>query len=149
VWVKVGARSCLECHKPGGDAEDSKFILEDPAKGGSVAHNREAFQKMALRARDGQSRLLLKATGKLSHGGEEVLKPDSTAFRILGEFVRRVGGAPIAAAAPDKAKPDLSHFFDGLTMIDDRRLLRRATLSLAGRLPKPEEVEAVSKNGTS
>ena len=30
VWAKVGARSCLECHKPGGDAEDSDFVLADP-----------------------------------------------------------------------------------------------------------------------
>src|SRR5947208_13591699 len=28
VWAKVGAPSCLTCHKVGGDAEDSKFILQ-------------------------------------------------------------------------------------------------------------------------
>ena len=32
VWTKVGARTCLECHKAGGDAEDSKFILQDPKR---------------------------------------------------------------------------------------------------------------------
>src|SRR5687767_14777002 len=26
VWAKVGAQTCLECHKAGGDAEDSAFV---------------------------------------------------------------------------------------------------------------------------
>src|SRR5690348_18439411 len=29
VWAKVGTR-CLECHKAGGDAEESDFVLLDP-----------------------------------------------------------------------------------------------------------------------
>src|SRR4051812_38221611 len=53
VWTKVGAQKCLECHKAGGDAEDSKFILQDPlrdpdpASGGFLRQNRAAFVKMA------------------------------------------------------------------------------------------------------
>src|SRR4051794_33353563 len=29
VWAKVGEQQCLKCHKPGGDAESSKFVLRD------------------------------------------------------------------------------------------------------------------------
>src|SRR5215468_2817924 len=53
VWAKVGARSCLTCHKQGGDAEKSKFILVDPRKSEGAARdeamkqNRAAFAKMA------------------------------------------------------------------------------------------------------
>lgn len=32
VWAKVGARDCVKCHKAGGDAEESKFVLRDPAR---------------------------------------------------------------------------------------------------------------------
>src|SRR5262245_22157350 len=32
VWPKVGAAVCLQCHKKGGDAEESKLILLDPKK---------------------------------------------------------------------------------------------------------------------
>ena len=32
VWAKVGSQSCLRCHKLGGDAEESKFVLLDPQK---------------------------------------------------------------------------------------------------------------------
>src|SRR4051812_17906812 len=49
VWTKVAARSCLECHKAGGDAEDSKLVLQDPARGpAAMQHNREVFVKLAL-----------------------------------------------------------------------------------------------------
>src|SRR6185503_16885011 len=94
VWTKVGARSCLKCHKAGGDAEDSEFVLKDPSResGNAMEQNRTAFTWMAkLREKD-QWRLLLKATGGLDHGGEEVFKPESTGYRILEEFVRRTNG---------------------------------------------------------
>ena len=37
VWAKVGARDCLKCHKAGGDAEDSKFVLRDPLRSEGAA----------------------------------------------------------------------------------------------------------------
>ena len=145
VWTKVGAPSCLECHKAGGDAEDSEFILQDPARGGSLQHNRDAFARMAVGREGDQLRLLLKATGGLKHGGEDVLKEDSTGYRILAEYVRRI-------SAPQEAKPAVARgdgrsFFDGITMLEDRRLLRRATLSLGARLPTEEELARVEKEG--
>lgn len=89
VWAKVGAQSCLKCHKSGGDAEDSQFVLRDPkrsqgaAQAEALRHNREAFAQMARLKEGEQSRLLLKVVGKLEHGGEEVLKPDSAGYRVL------------------------------------------------------------------
>jgi hypothetical protein len=159
VWTKVGAQSCLKCHKAGGDAEDSKFVLQDPArdetpgKHVSLIQNRAAFIKMAeiKEPKEGnQPRMLLKATGGLKHEGEEVLKPDSTGYRILVEFVRRANlpqdaKARSALLPADKNAPP---FFEGIAMLDDKRLLRRVTLQLAGRLPTSEEYAAISKQGT-
>ncbi len=150
VWGKVGSQSCLQCHKAGGDAADSQLVLLDPQRAGqnvALRQNREVFLRMARVKEGEQSRLLLKASGGLEHGGEAVLKADSTGYRILSEFVRRANlppGQPTQIAADDKpAKP----FFDGVAMLDDRRLLRRATLSLAGRLPTKPELEAVAGQG--
>ncbi|HEU0067906.1 MAG TPA: DUF1592 domain-containing protein, partial [Nitrospiraceae bacterium] len=42
---------------------------------------------------------------------------------------------------------DAPPFFDGIVMLDDRRLLRRVTLSLAGRLPTASEFAAIEKDG--
>ena len=155
VWTKVGAQSCLNCHKAGGDAEDSQFILLDPQRSQgaeqeqALRHNREAFARMARLGKDDpHSRILLKVTGGLDHGGEDVLKPDSTGYRILAEFVRRVNAPPTVTPVPELTiEKHAPPFFAGVVMLDDRRLLRRATLSLAGRLPTTTELAAVSSGG--
>jgi hypothetical protein len=151
VWAKVAAQNCLKCHKAGGDAEDTKLVLQDPSRDPhperlvSLQHNRAAFASVAARQTGGKSRLLLKATGKLDHEGKEVVKPDSMEYRILEEFVRRLN-AP-ADAKPVVASDNAPPFFEGVAMLDDRRLLRRATLSLAGRLPTAEETAAIEERG--
>jgi hypothetical protein len=151
LWAKVAARTCVTCHKAGGDAEESKFLLQDPRKAEGTArdaamrHNRDAFTRLAQVKEKDDYRMLLKAAGKLDHGGKEVVKPDSTEYRILATFVRRANGirtAPIDAAFDPK-----SPFFDGVVMLDNRRLLRRATLSLVGRLPTESELTAIAKDG--
>ena len=157
VWIKVGAQSCLKCHKLGGEAEDdgSEFVLQDPERSLGAArdevlrHNRDAFAQMARRKEGDQSRLLLKATGKLKHGGKEALKLESTGYRVLADFVTRLHVPPSAAAlaramAEDKNAPP---FFDGIVMLDDQKLLRRVTLSLAGRLPTDSELAVVARQG--
>ena len=151
VWVKVGAQSCLKCHKPGGDAEDSDFVLSDLARSQGAARdeamrrNRAAFAQMARRAEGDQSRLLLKAIGKLKHGGKEAIEPDSAGYRVLADFVRRATApAPATVTSVEKNAPP---FFDGIVMLDERRLLRRVTLSLAGRLPTEAEFSGVAQGG--
>jgi hypothetical protein len=156
VWPKVGAQTCLECHKSGGDAEESDFILTDPqlsqgaGRDDLLKHNRDAFAEMARLKEGDQSRLLLKVVGKLKHGGKQVIKPDSAAYRVLAEFVTRLSAKPSveaiarAMAAADK---NAAPFFGGVVMLDDRKLLRRVTLSLAGRLPTDAELGAVTSQG--
>lgn len=147
LWAKVGAQKCLACHRKGGDAEESKFLLRDPnksegpARDEAVRQNRAAFAKMA----EG-SRILRKAVGELDHGGADVLKRDSAGYRVLAEFVRRTNGPPGTTdlATGPKGPP----FFDGVVMVDDRKLLRRVTLSLAGRLPTDAELAAVKRDGS-
>ena len=152
VWAKVGVQKCLTCHRKGGDAEESKFILMDPRKSegptrdAAMRANRAAFARMATVKEKDQYRILLKVVGELKHGGDEVLPKDSAGYRILADFVRRVNGiqqSKAGVAVDSKAPP----FFDGVVMVDRRALLRRVTLSLAARLPKETELAAVSKDG--
>ncbi|MBO0698810.1 MAG: DUF1592 domain-containing protein [Zavarzinella sp.] len=152
VWAKIGARICLACHKKGGDAEDTRFILTDPRKADGAARdaalrqNRDAFARMARLKEKDQSRILVKVIGGLEHGGKDVLKPDSADYRTLATFVRRVN-SPVSAADLAASDPNAPPFFDGVVMLDDRRLVRRLTLSLAGRLPTEAELAAVRKDG--
>jgi hypothetical protein len=91
-------------------------------------------------------RMLLKVVGELDHGGEDVLQPGSARYRILEEFVRRVNGDS-SAASDTASNMNTVPFFQGIEMIDDAKLLRRLTLSLAARLPNAEESDAVASNG--
>ena len=154
VWAKVAAESCLKCHKSGGDAEDSKLVLRDPARltGASrieaLRFNRAAFAALA-RVREGSStRLLLKSTGQVKHGGKEALKPNSAGHKVLAEFVRRVNApAPPKVAGALTEDKNAPPFFAGVVMLDQQRLLRRVTLQLAGRLPTEAELATVGKVG--
>lgn len=152
VWAKVGSQKCLTCHKKGGDGADSAFKLidpkkvEGPAKDAAMRQNAAAFAAMAAAKEKDKSRILQKVVGELDHGGKDVLKADSTEYRVLAELVRRVEGnsGKVVLPTPD---PNAPPFFKDVTMLDDRRLLRRATLSLAGRLPTDAELAAVAKDG--
>ena len=90
VWPKVGEAECLKCHKQGGDAEDTRFVLQDLSRSPeseraeTMRLNRDAFVRMALQKADDRPLLLVKVIGGLDHGGQEVLKKDSTGYRILG-----------------------------------------------------------------
>ena len=153
VWPKVGAALCLQCHKKGGDAEESKLILENPRKvqghvqEEALRHNRDAFARLAGVKHQDESRLLVKVTGGLKHGGDAVLKPGGAGYLILAEFVRRLNAAPSKTPPLLVDDKNLPPFFNGVTMLDPKRLLRRVTLSLAGRLPTEAERNAKELNG--
>lgn len=154
VWNKVASQECLKCHKEGGDAEDSDFVLRDPTKElgagreQAMRHNLGAFVQVAREIKDGESRLLLKAEGRIKHGGKEVLKPGSAGSKTLEDFIRHVTTPPGADVAKAKAAAGNGRpFFDGIVMLDDSKLLRRATLSLAGRLPTEAELTTLKRDG--
>jgi hypothetical protein len=153
VWAKVGLPKCLTCHRKGGDAEDSRFVLIDPRKrvgperDEARRHNRAAFARMAALKEKDRSRLLLKVVGELDHGGADVLEADSAGYRILADFIRRVNGLGNGRAPGVAVDPKAPPFFQGVVMLDDRRLLRRVTLSLAGRLPTDAEFAALARDG--
>ncbi len=155
VWAKIGERTCLRCHNPKGDAAESDFVLSPRMPDHAhdlrwIQQNCDAFQVMAKAKEGDQSRLLLKASGGLDHGGGAVLKPDSSGYRILERFVKRLT-PPSKEPAPTETKSDdnAPPFFEGIAKISPQRLLRRVTLSLAGRLPTAEEQEAVKQAGSA
>lgn len=150
VWATVGQNECLKCHRADGDASDTRFILRDPTTSpreelnAVVRQNYEAFANMARQSHEGRSLLLVKATGGLDHGGKQVVAPDSAGARMLEAFIQRQSNAK--PAEPHDVEPDRP-FFEGVAMCSDLQLLRKATLTLAGRLPTKEEREKVSTGG--
>ncbi len=153
VWPKVVEAQCIKCHNVRGDAKESRFVFRELQQASPNEHhdwicrNVEIMQQAAQWQSEEGPLLLAKATGKLSHGGEVVLKPDSTGYRILEQFVRRVNDPKASSIMEPMEREEQRPFFAGVEMLDDRRLLRRAVLSLAGRLPSDGELSAVAKHG--
>ncbi|HQX52647.1 MAG TPA: DUF1592 domain-containing protein [Planctomycetaceae bacterium] len=154
TWMKVTERHCLKCHTTSGEAADSEFLLRDVAtlpaaeRLDAMLQNCAALTRMAETSEADGSRLLVKATGGLDHGGGEVIKPESTELQLLKEFVR----SRQEKSDDDRQSlvdDDSQSLFDGVRMISDQRLLRRITLSLAARLPTEEEHAVISQSGLS
>lgn len=158
VWARVLERSCFRCHNDKGEASDSLFLLQRPVlsmasdpNGTWMQHNYRTFKTLALTKEpsdDGMnSRVLLKATGQLDHGGGTVVARDSTAFRVLEQFIQQES----AGTKPDDMNrfEAEARFFANVRMLSPARRLRQATLSLAGRLPTSEELQAVRDGNDS
>jgi hypothetical protein len=153
IWAKVAERKCLKCHNSTGDAADTKLVLnnvDDLLSGNPVGlqQNLKSFLELANTRENEQSRLLLKATGGLEHGGGKVLEPESPEYRILADFVNGLSRSPTEQPFdPAVDEYESPPFFQDVSMMSPERLLRRVTLSLAGRLPTPEEIASVQKDG--
>ena len=139
VWAKVGETTCLKCHRAGGDAEDSAFILQSTAdrerRRQILGSNQAAFERMAQSVEGDSSRLLSKVTGGLDHGGGEVVKQDSTHYKILASYVERLNQSPPDPHELARIDAGAKDLFRDVAMLPPSRLLRRVTLSLAARLP--------------
>lgn len=137
VYARVVQPQCQSCHNPLGPAAGTEFELVSPdGYGDHVERNLAMLRSIAtqrIQEHDYASKLLLKPTNVIAHGGGPLIAEGSESYAILEEFVRRVEEED---ACPQELPPDL---FDGVEMMEDQDLLRSAALSLAGRLPTDEE----------
>lgn len=159
AWIKVFERSCLTCHRLGGEADTSEFCLTDASQlpsGQRVAAlvaNAEVVRTLATSSSsDSRSLLLAKATGADDHGGGAILTTDSPAYRVLESLVRMLrtpsSEALHTATLANELFEELDdNFLDGVVLVSDQGLLRRVTLSLAGRLPAEDERALVQREG--
>lgn len=145
VWPKVASPNCAACHNNQGLAASSALILHnEQGYADFLERNIESmasFARQRLSDHDNQPRLLLKPTNAVPHDGGTVLAIDSEGYRILEEFVHRVDNPTTCA------DPPLQDFFEGVVMLEGYPLLRKTTLSLAGRLPTPEEILRIDTEG--
>lgn len=155
LWPKVGARTCLNCHKTDGVAGRTRFILHDPSRDPgdgqqeSLERNRAAFAAIAKLRENDRSLPLLKVSGEVRHGGGALLKAGSIEYQILDRFIQAVNGELIdESLTPTRdAAYEVGPLLDSISMIDDRKLLRRLTLNLTGRLPTDVERRKIRTDG--
>lgn len=143
VWPTLNAH-CTSCHAPGGEAstgDNSKmktagFVLQWDTYPGFLDENITQLERMVTEQLGDDPKLLVKPIGGDNHLGGAVLDGDSPEYRALRQFVAMTKGeGPICPPSDD----------DILSTVPLRtwdETFRRSALTLGGRLPTSEELEA-------
>lgn len=144
VWKPTLAAKCLACHTSAGAAKHTKFILQPEEVSGYLDANLKVMQDLARYEVDGAKLLLIKPTqsGGITHGGGEQLKTGTPEYDALVELLDRFDN-PVDC----EDQINVGSYFDGIEQLNEVETLRKATLSLAGRLPTIEEIEQVRDFG--
>jgi hypothetical protein len=150
VWTKVLSQNCIQCHTASGAAKDSDFILVDSNWGPDfLERNYAVVEEIAKREFEGTSWLLLKPTNddRISdgHGGGERFAVGDEPYQIFEQFIERVRN-PVVCEDDGQVDP-VDEFFAGVALLDEVATLRKASLSLVGRLPTVEEEQRVRDGG--
>lgn len=146
IWTNVLSQKCIKCHIIGGQAEDSKFILRDSKWGPDyLENNLEVFESLAKLEFEGTPWILLKPTQDkgVTHEGAMQLEKGSQEYKDFQEMIDRLEN-PVSC---DDDGDDVEQFFDGVQMLDEVATLRKASLSIVGRVPTLEEEQRVRDGG--
>ncbi len=140
VQAKVLTEVCTACHNPTGVANTTKFVLHSSAEAGYLDANMAIVKNEAQTEQNQVSVLLQKPLGQLNHGGGKVLDEGSPEYAALKEMVDRFN-------SPDDCPTNTAEFFAGAQLAGPADTLRKATLTLAARLPTAAEQASVDKGG--
>ena len=141
VWQPFMGQQCYACHNAQGTAKDSDLIFQPSTVPDYLRINLERLQQVARVEIGGTSLLLLKPTGGADHGGGVQIAADSAQFAALQELVKRFR-EPVTCTDQTDGDPLV-----GLETLDALATLRKASLSLVGRLPTDAEIARVEEGG--
>ena len=137
ISAQVVQSKCIYCHVEGGASGHTRLVLSPSSDDGHEAANVEVFRAFLESVEGGADLILNKVQGAEGHGGGVQLVPGSTDFANMERFLRALGGSTTSSGLSPES------LFDGVTMASPARILRRAALLFAGRLPTAAELEAV------
>ena len=140
VWAPVLSPKCVACHNPQGAAKGSGLVYRSSSEAGFLGANLAVLRDVASLQKDGTSILLLKPTGEMNHGGGKVIEKDGPEYQAIATLVQKLGETTACAT-------DVSAYFQGVEVADASRTLRKAALTVAGRLPTDVEAKAVADGG--
>ncbi len=136
VAAPVLESKCVNCHVEGGASGTTRLVFVSTANSDHRALNRQAVENFVATVEHGAALLLEKIQG-IGHGGGEQVASGSEDFDNVVWFLdllRREAAAVSASA---------DMLFDGVAMASPRKVLRRAALLFAGRIPTAAEYEFV------
>ena len=133
---------CINCHVEGGLSGHTRLVLSPSSEADHESLNLERFRDFVETIEDGADRILNKIQG-VAHGGGIQVSAGSAEFANMERFLRLLEGGTSTVG------PSPTTLFDGVTMAEPEKTLRRAALIFAGRLPTQTELEAVSDGDIS
>ncbi len=143
VWIPTLSKTCIGCHTSSGQAKHTKFLLQPEQVPGYLDANLKVLEDLSRYEVDGDKLLLIKPTMRgVTHEGGMVLQPDSAEYKALSDLLVRFD-KPVAC----EDQVNVGNYFDGIQQLNEVETLRKATLSLAGRLASTEEIEQVRDFG--
>ncbi|HET6582685.1 MAG TPA: DUF1592 domain-containing protein [Nannocystaceae bacterium] len=144
VWTNTLAVKCIKCHTDTGQAKDSKFILRDAAWGPNyMENNLEVFTSLAKLEYEGTPWILLKPSMQIDHEGLMQIEKGGEEYKAFQEMIDRLAN-PVACEDDGSAEQE---FFAGVELLDEVATLRKASLSIVGRVPTLEEEQEVRDGG--
>src|SRR5690606_34024202 len=142
VYTPILAQDCANCHNESGEAKDTSFILRTNQWGPNyIEQNLEMFTQLSKLEYEGTPWILLKPTLGIDHVGGMRFSQGDPAYQAFQEMVERIRNPT------ECEQGDGSEFFAGIELLDEVATLRKATLSLAGRLPTQGEEQRVRDGG--
>jgi cytochrome c5 len=135
VWAPIVSKQCYSCHNAQGTARSTSFVLQSEGYGDYLQRNHQTMSRLASTKQNGTSLLLLKPTLQVDHQGGQVIEKDGQEYQTLQQFIDRVDQPTECVAAEN------TDFFEGVQMHEGPKLLRKATVALASRLPEKAELE--------
>jgi len=139
---------CLSCHVEGGQAPSAgaNFRLRRLS---DATHTDFNFANLdALITERGAPYVLSKTVGS-AHGGGSVLDAFGNDYKLLSQFAAAVENRSCASLSPKSKTNDLEKIWSATTRDSDQRILRRAAIVLARRLPTEAEVNNLREQRSS
>ena len=137
VAAQVVESRCVNCHVEGGQSGTTRLVLTATSNSNHRARNLQAIRDFVATVEDGAELLLDKIQG-IGHGGGEQVPASSENFANVTRFL------DLLRRETDSVTASAERIFDGVAMAPARKVLRRAALIFAGRIPTPVEYEAVA-----
>ena len=148
VWRPILKPMCLDCHNPQGAAQTTDMVYVSEEQQGALEANYAVFADISALDRDGAPIVLQKPTNQITHGGGALFGEEDEEYEVLREMVERARAGE-SVVCDDLSSEGEDEVFEGVLLLGAQQTLRRATLSLAGRLPVADEIAAVEDHGWS
>ena len=128
---------CINCHVEGGVSGNTRLVFVTDADADHMATNFSVLETFLSEVEDGAELILNKVQG-VSHGGGIQLASGTDEFSHMERFLGLLEGEQVGPVTITPA-----NLFDGVEMASRRKILGRAAIIFAGRVPTDGEYESI------